>query len=236
MDMGNMNRREFVGLSFSALAALSLQACGATPDDKATEPSSDAAKTTTDDTTTEPGHITASGTLTTPYDEGYDSGLHHATIEVKDYGTIKLELDANKAPITVSNFAHLVKEGFYNGLTFHRIIKDFMVQGGDPKGNGTGGSDVNIVGEFAANGKPNAIMHTRGTISMARSQDNNSASSQFFIMHKDNSSLDGQYAAFGHVTEGLEVIDKLVEVPVEDANGTVDPKNQPVITSIVMDD
>lgn len=191
---------------------------------------SDAAKDTQ-----EAGKVVG-GVLVTPYDEGYSSGIHHATIEVEDYGTIKLELNATNTPITVSNFAHLANSKFYDGLTFHRIIKDFMVQGGDPNGNGTGGSDVNIKGEFSQNGVTNAIRHKRGVISMARSSANDSGSSQFFIMHADNDQLDGSYAAFGNVTEGMDVIDKLAEVPVEDANGTVAKENQPKIKSIRMDD
>ena len=139
------------------------------------------------------------------------SGKHTAEIVVKDYGTIKLELDADTAPITVTNFVNLANDGFYNGLTFHRIIDGFMIQGGDPLGNGTGGSDTNIKGEFEQNGVENDISHVRGVISMARSQDNNSASSQFFIVQADSTYLDGQYAAFGHVTEGMEVIDAICE-------------------------
>ena len=169
-------------------------------------------------------------------DDPYATGLHHATIQVENFGTIKVELNANVAPITVANFCKLVNEGFYNGLTFHRIIKDFMVQGGDPKGDGTGGSPDTIKGEFSSNGVKNPIPHNRGVISMARSSDKDSASSQFFIVHKKTESLDGEYAAFGHVTEGMEVVDKLAEVPVEDSNGTVAKENQPKITSITLDD
>lgn len=167
----------------------------------------------------------------------YSSGTHHAQIVVKDYGTISLELYADIAPITVSNFAKLVNEGFYDGLTFHRIIKGFMIQGGDPLGNGTGGSDENIKGEFAMNGVQNSISHVRGTISMARSTSYNSASSQFFIMQEDTPSLDGLYAAFGKVTDGIEIVDKICEdTQVEDSNGTVLKENQPVIEKITMID
>lgn len=167
----------------------------------------------------------------------YSSGTHHAQIVVKDYGTISLELYADIAPITVSNFAKLVNEGFYDGLTFHRIIKGFMIQGGDPLGNGTGGSDENIKGEFAMNGVQNNISHVRGTISMARSTSYNSASSQFFIMQEDTPSLDGLYAAFGKVTDGIEIVDKICEdTQVEDSNGTVLKENQPVIEKITMID
>ena len=167
----------------------------------------------------------------------YSTGKHHAEIVVKNYGTIALELDANVAPITVENFANLVNEGFYNGLTFHRIISGFMIQGGDPLGNGTGGSSKTIKGEFASNGVKNSISHVRGTISMARSSMPNSASSQFFIVHKDSTFLDGQYAAFGTVTSGMDVVDKIcADTAVEDDNGTVAKNNQPVIEKITMID
>lgn len=167
----------------------------------------------------------------------YSTGKHHAKIVVKNYGTIALELDADVAPITVENFANLVNEGFYNGLTFHRIISGFMIQGGDPLGNGTGGSSKTIKGEFASNGVKNSISHVRGTISMARSSMPNSASSQFFIVHKDSTFLDGQYAAFGTVTSGMEVVDKIcADTVVEDDNGTVAKNNQPVIEKITMID
>lgn len=167
----------------------------------------------------------------------YSTGKHHAEIVVKNYGTIALELDADVAPITVENFANLVNEGFYNGLTFHRIISGFMIQGGDPHGNGTGGSSKTIKGEFASNGVKNSISHVRGTISMARSSMPNSASSQFFIVHKDSTFLDGQYAAFGTVTSGMDVVDKIcADTAVEDDNGTVAKNNQPVIEKITMID
>ena len=161
------------------------------------------------------------------------TGKHHVEITVKDKGVIAVELDADTAPITVTNFVELANSGFYDGLTFHRIIEGFMIQGGDPKGNGTGGSDKNIKGEFAANGIKNDISHERGVISMARSSAYDSASSQFFIMHKTSTHLDGQYAAFGHVTSGMDIVDDLAEnTPVSDNNGTVLKANQPVIESI----
>ena len=161
------------------------------------------------------------------------TGKYNVEINVKDYGVIKLELDADTAPITVTNFIKLVNDGFYDGLTFHRIINGFMIQGGDPLGNGTGGSDETIKGEFKSNGVENNISHIRGVISMARSSLNDSASSQFFIVHKDSTFLDGEYAAFGHVTEGMEVVDKIAEsVKTEDDNGTVLKENQPTIESI----
>lgn len=133
-------------------------------------------------------------------------------IEINKFGTIKVELNKEVAPITVENFVKLVNKGFYNGLTFHRVIKGFMIQGGCPKGNGTGGPGYSIKGEFAANGVNNPLKHTRGVISMARAMDPNSAGSQFFIMHQDAPYLDGQYAAFGKVIEGIEVVDAIASV------------------------
>lgn len=161
------------------------------------------------------------------------SDLHHVKIDVKDYGVIEVELDANEAPITVNNFIDLVKDGFYDGLTFHRVIDGFMIQGGDPSGTGFEGSGKTIKGEFSANGINNSIKHVRGVISMARSNDYNSASSQFFIVQEDSSHLDGLYAGFGHVTGGMDIVDKIAKnTKVEDNNGTVLKENQPVITKI----
>lgn len=166
-------------------------------------------------------------------EKSFDKGLHHAEIEIENYGTITLELDADTAPISVENFCTLAKEGFYDGLTFHRIISGFMIQGGDPDGNGSGGLDETIQGEFSANGVENDISHVRGTISMARSNDFNSASCQFFIVHEDSTFLDGNYAGFGHVTSGMEVVDAICEdTPVEDDDGTVSWWNQPKIAAI----
>ena len=164
-------------------------------------------------------------------------GKHHIEIEVKDYGTIRAELDGDTAPITVDNFLKLAKDGFYDGLTFHRIIDGFMIQGGDPNGNGTGGSDETIKGEFSENGVENNISHVRGTLSMARSQKKDSASSQFFIVQADSTYLDGQYAGFGSVTEGMEIVDQICkDTPVTDGNGTVEPENQPVIEHVTVVD
>ncbi len=158
-----------------------------------------------------------------------------ATISVKDYGNIVVQLDEDAAPISVENFVSLAKEGFYDGLTFHRIIDGFMIQGGDPLGNGTGGSDETIKGEFSENGVDNPISHKRGVISMARSQDMDSASSQFFIVQSDSTYLDGSYAGFGYVTEGMDIVDKIcADTPVQDDNGTVDAKDQPVIKRITV--
>lgn len=186
--------------------------------------------------------LSACGGSSASSDADFSSGLHHAEMKVKDYGTIKLELDADTAPITVENFAKLVNEKFYDGLTFHRIIKDFVIQGGDPNGDGTGGSKDNIEGEFKSNGIDNNISHKRGVISMARSNDYNSGSSQFFIMLKDNTYLDGQYAAFGRVTEGMEHVDKICADVTEKGTeavteeGAVQKNHQPVIESIKMTD
>lgn len=162
---------------------------------------------------------------------------HHVSIEIAEYGTITLELDSTAAPITVKNFMFLADMGFYDGLTFHRIIKNFMIQGGDPNHNGTGGSDKRIKGEFAVNGVNNPISHKRGVISMARSMAYDSASSQFFICHKDSTFLDGQYAAFGVVTDGIDVVDAIVNsVRPIDGNGTVMLDDQPVITKVTVID
>lgn len=139
---------------------------------------------------------------------------HYAEIEMEDGKIIKLALYGEEAPVTVANFVKLANENFYDNLTFHRIYRGFMIQGGDPRGNGTGGSDENIKGEFAANGVKNTISHKRGVISMARSQNPNSASSQFFICHADATFLDGNYAAFGEVVEGIDVVDEIADTPV----------------------
>lgn len=165
------------------------------------------------------------------------SGKHHVVIKVKKYGNIKVELDADTAPISVTNFINLAKKGFYDGLTFHRIIDGFMIQGGDPSGDGTGGSDETIKGEFSDNGVENNISHVRGTISMARSSENDSASSQFFIVQSDSTYLDGQYAGFGKVTSGMDIVDKICkDTQVTDSNGTVEKENQPVIEKITVKD
>lgn len=161
----------------------------------------------------------------------------YADIDIADYGKITIALDANSAPETVENFISLAESGFYNGLTFHRIMAGFMMQGGDPNGDGTGGSEQTITGEFAQNGIDNPLSHTRGAVSMARSNDMNSASSQFFIVHEDSTFLDGAYAAFGYVTEGMDVVDAVCTAaqPV-DNNGTIPAEQQPVITSITIRD
>lgn len=155
--------------------------------------------------------------------------MNKVEINIKDYGVIILELYEEVAPLTVKNFLKLVDEKFYDNLTFHRIIKGFMIQGGDPLGNGTGGSKDKIKGEFAANGFNNPLHHERGVISMARTYEPNSASSQFFIMHEDCYSLDGEYAAFGKVIKGIEIVDKVASVRT-DSNDK--PLNDVIILSI----
>jgi len=214
-----LSRRALVGAALSL--PLVLAACGGQT------------STTSSDGSSASAPAVAEGVLTEPIEGSYASGKHHVAIDVKDFGTIELELDADVAPVTVSNFCDLAASGFYDGLTFHRIINGFMIQGGDPLGNGTGGSSRLILGEFAENGIDNPISHKRGVISMARAYDLNSASSQFFIVHQDSDFLDGSYAAFGAVTEGIEVVDAIATtVPVQDDNGTVNRADQPTITSI----
>lgn len=165
--------------------------------------------------------------------EGLLSGKHYVNIVIKDKGTISVELDADMAPVTVTNFVKLAKEGFYDDLTFHRIIENFMMQGGDPTGTGAGGAEETIKGEFSQNGVANSLSHTRGAISMARSQRYDSASSQFFIVHQDSVYLDGQYACFGYVTEGMDIVDDICENTTgQDGNGVVPQENRPVIDTI----
>lgn len=157
------------------------------------------------------------------------SGKHHVRIEIEKYGTIDVELDADAAPITVANFLKLAESGFYNGLNFHRIIEGFMMQGGASQSVAA----ETIKGEFSVNGVENDLSHTAGAISMARAADYDSASSQFFIVHEDSTFLDGQYACFGYVTDGMDVVDAIcTSVPVTDGNGTVADGYQPVIREI----
>ena len=240
--------KRFFSLILALCFVLCLSACGK---EKTTENEENGGNQTGESQNTE-----------TEIPDGFDvNASYTAVIKVKDLGDITVELDAKTAPITVANFVTLAKSGFYDGLTFHRIIDGFMVQGGDPNGNGTGGSSKNIKGEFSANGVENNLKHDRGVISMARSgsayeqylamgyklsdlpaeaksdieRAMNSASSQFFIMHKDSPHLDGNYAAFGKVTSGMEIVDKMAETtPVTDSNGTVAKENQPVIESVTI--
>lgn len=214
-----------------AFAATMLAGCGSKTD------TTDTTETTGETSAADETSDGAADTADTSKDGELLTGLHHVTIDVQDYGTISLELDADTAPISVTNFINLANEGFYDGLTFHRIISGFMIQGGDPNGNGTGGSEKTIKGEFSANGVENDISHVRGVISMARANDPDSGSSQFFIVHEDSTFLDGQYAAFGHVTDGMDVVDAICEaVPVQDNNGTVAAADQPVITAVTVVD
>ena len=222
-----------------ALCGTMLAGCGSSKSDSAAETdTTETAETAGTDTSADNASAEEEGSdESASAEEELLTGLHHITIDVQDYGTITLELDADEAPISVTNFVNLAEEGFYDGLTFHRIISGFMIQGGDPKGNGTGGSDTTIKGEFSENGVENNISHVRGTISMARANDQDSASSQFFIVHEDSTFLDGQYAAFGHVTDGMDVVDAICEnTPVQDNNRTVKAADQPVITSITVID
>lgn len=179
-----------------------------------------------DNNTTEANSIINATTLVTDT---------YADIEIEDYGTITVALAKEYAPGTVENFITLAESGFYDGLTFHRIMEDFMMQGGDPNGDGTGGSDTTIFGEFKQNGFDNPLSHTRGAISMARAMDPDSARSQFFIVHEDSLFLDGSYAAFGYVTEGMEIVDQICEESEPtDNNGTIPREDQPVITTITI--
>ncbi len=201
------------------------------PDDTAESDDTDGTSDYVDDTTDEITWLTE-----------VESPTHYAIIDIADYGQITVALDGNSAPETVENFVTLAEEGFYDGLTFHRIIEGFMMQGGDPDADGTGGNtdedgnEINIIGEFYYNGYDNYLSHVRGAISMARATDYDSASSQFFIVHEDSTdSLDMLYAAFGYVIEGMDVVDAVCEAaePTDD-NGTIEYENQPVITTITI--
>ena len=207
----------------AALLSLCLTGCGDTREnaDKST------AKTTKKESFAEKKDAGTSNSQ-------YLTGKHHAEIVIAEYGKLELELDADVAPITVTNFVNLAKKGFYNGLTFDRIMSGFMIQGGDPNGDGTGGSEETIKGEFKSNGIENTMSHKRGVISMARTQnDPDSASSQFFIVQADSDFLDGDYAAFGKVTAGMDIVDKICQsVQPIDNNGTVPADQQPKITAI----
>ena len=178
--------------------------------------------------------VLACAVLTACGDKGDSSSQTSAADTDKKF---VITLYANDAPITCENFEKLVKEKFYDGLTFHRIIDGFMIQGGDPEGTGRGGSDETIKGEFSENGVKNDISHERGVISMARSSDPDSASSQFFIVQSDSTYLDGQYAAFGHVTEGMDIVDQICkDAKPADNNGTISADEQPVMTSVTVID
>lgn len=192
------------------------------------------AETTTSSSNTENKPVQEQTTTYTPAPLD-DSLTYYADIDMKDYGKITVKLDQAAAPITCANFVELANSGFYNGLTLHRIMEGFMMQGGDPLGTGMGGSENKIVGEFTSNGHDNPISHTRGTISMARSMAVDSASSQFFIVHQDSTFLDGDYAGFGTVTEGIEIVDKIcTDAKPTDNNGTIPAEEQPIINSITI--
>lgn len=245
-----MKHKTLAVLCAVVLTAGMMTGCGQKTEDTKTESGSE--KTVSDEMAEKAGFSDGTGEEASDKEEASDAkdtkeavldtskeltGIHHAQINVKDYGEIQVELDADTAPVTVTNFVKLAQEGFYDGLTFHRIMDGFMVQGGDPLGNGTGGSDENIKGEFYNNGVENNISHTRGVISMARAMDPDSASSQFFIVHEDSTFLDGDYAGFGHVTEGMDVVDAICkDAKPTDDNGTIKPEEQPVIESITIVD
>lgn len=214
--------------AFAACSLLLAAGCSSAP--KESIASSTVSETASSQTSSTASSQSARQTESIPGGKQYE-----ATIKIKDYGTIKFTMDEGIAPETVDNFVSLAESGFYDELTLHRIMEGFMIQGGDPRGNGTGGSSHTIYGEFASNGFDNSLKHKRGTVSMARSQDPDSASSQFFIMQEDNDSLDGQYAAFGTVTEGMDVVDKIAaDAKPTDNNGTIEKDQQPVIESITI--
>ena len=208
---------------------LSCAACGQSSTAKTTEKTESAAPAT------EASAAPAKPAAEEATQPGEEQTLHTVEITVKDYGTMTLVLDASAAPITVQNFLDLANQGFYDGLTFHRIMDGFMIQGGDPLGNGMGGSSTSITGEFALNGWENPISHQPGVISMARSGDPNSASSQFFICVGDASFLDGSYAAFGRTAdeESLAIALQIAkDVKPVDNNGSIPRAEQPVIESV----
>ncbi|MEI6578775.1 MAG: peptidylprolyl isomerase [Eubacteriales bacterium] len=218
------------------LSVLTFSACSKYTTTDSNNPNGTTANSQTTSEDTQSAGDTSANTSSTGTTTNHVSftATNHIEINVKDYGTIDVALDANVAPITVANFMDLAKSGFYDGLTFHRIITGFMIQGGDPLGTGMGGSEKNIKGEFTANGVQNPLSHTRGAISMGlKSGDNDSANSQFFIVQQDSLYLDGNYAVFGYVTSGMDIVDRICEeTPVQDGNGTVLAVDQPVITSI----
>lgn len=232
-----MKRRTII-LAALLLTAL-LAGCGVANKEKGAQnaPEANAEEGSRKDQTDVSGEDAAKAVPETKEETGGDGGLltgrHYVEIHIKDKGVITVELDADSAPVSVTNFVNLTKAGFYDGLTFHRIIEGFMMQGGDPEGTGAGGSEESIKGEFSNNGVDNPLSHTRGAISMARSQLPDSARSQFFIVHKDSTFLDGDYAAFGYVTSGIEIVDDICENTTgQDANGVVPMENRPVIEKI----
>ena len=223
-------KKRLLGILLVAVMAVSLAACGDKENAKTSGDESQGTSSVQDS-----GEEKESAAEGDGQEQGV-AGKHHVEITVEDLGTISVELDGDAAPITVENFLKLAGDGFYDGLTFHRIMSGFMIQGGDPLGSGGGGSGENIKGEFSENGIENNLSHTRGAISMARANDPDSASSQFFIVHEDSISLDGKYACFGYVTEGIEVVDAICDaIPAEayvNSNGLVEKEYQPVIESV----
>ena len=235
-----MLKRTFTVIIAMSICALLLAGCGSSDakeekaEDTAAE-NTDASESSRDDAPADDNTAEGSDTAEVSADADGYPGIPYAQIKIKDYGTVKVRLEPGEAPLTVKNFIELAESGFYDGLTFHRIMDGFMMQGGDPDGNGTGGADTNVPGEFALNGVQNNISHVKGVISMARSQDPDSASSQFFIVQSDSIFLDGQYAGFGYVTEGMDIVDKICSdaKPVDD-NGTIIPEEQPVMESVTI--
>ena len=216
------------------LALCLLAGCG--KDAEASSENSAETTTTTESTASAESAQTKPSMVNVPAEFEMLTGKYNIVIDVEGYGQIHAELDADAAPVSVSNFVDLVNRKYYDGLTFHRIMEGFMMQGGDPSGTGSGGSSRVIMGEFAANGYENPISHKRGVLSMARSNNPNSASSQFFICHADSDFLDGNYAAFGVVTEGMEVVDAIcTNAQPVDNNGTIPADKQPIINSITLE-
>ena len=217
-----------------ALCVLTLAGCGDTEtknETNQTGSNTTAASSETEKSTS--ALMNQSETLKEFSEEELLSGKHHVEMDIQDHGTVTLELDADQAPVSVTSFIQLAKDGFYNGLTFHRIINGQFVQGGDPLGNGTGGPGYTIKGEFAANGVNNTLSHTRGAISMARTSNYDGGGCQFFIMDSDYTGFDGQYACFGYVTDGMDYIDEICNnTQMQDSNGTIAPEDQPVISEI----
>lgn len=232
-----MKRNTFKAASTLMAMALLFAGCSS-PASSSSKSSSSASQSeassalaSTEDSSIKSSGITEKQTKSEPGGKQYQ-----ATIKIAGYDEpIVFTMDEGIAPETVQNFVDLASSGFYDGLTLHRIMEGFMIQGGDPKGNGTGGSSHQIEGEFASNGFDNSLKHVRGTVSMARSSDPNSASSQFFIVQEDSSSLDGEYAAFGTVTSGMDVVDQIAaSAKPTDNNGTIEKDQQPVIESITV--
>lgn len=239
-----MQKKWIAVLLCAALSVLTLTACGSTDTDstdsnkgnKTTTEATEGSESASSDSSSSSSSSSLGGlseTLKEFSSEELLSGKHHVEMDIQDHGTVTLELDADQAPVSVTNFIDLAKQGFYDGLTFHRIINGQFVQGGDPLGNGTGGPGYTIKGEFSANGVNNTLSHTRGAISMARTSNFDGGGCQFFIMDSDYTGFDGQYACFGYVTDGMDAIDEICNMTeMQDANGTIAPDDQPVISEI----